>query len=98
VSVIFEEAAALWSEMSLDFFNYVDDCYNKALEVTNGVLVNAEGRAKKIDGYILFRSTKAFASKYASEELIEWWQTSPRLTMKEYERQWLSGRMEARLN
>lgn len=95
MSVIFEEAAALWSEMSVDFFNYVDDAYNKALEATNGVLVNSLGRSKKIDGYILFRSTKAFAQKYASEELIEWWQAYPRLTMNEFERQWLSGRMEA---
>lgn len=95
MSVIFQQAASLWSEMSVDFFNYVDDAYNKALEATNGVLVNAEGRAKHIDGYVLFRSTKAFANKYASEELLEWWKASPRLTMNEYELQWFSGRMES---
>jgi hypothetical protein len=80
--------------MSMDFMSYVDDAYNKALEATAGVLVNAEGRAKKIDGYILFRSNRAFSQKYASEELLEFWGTTPRLTMAEYELQWMSGNLD----
>ena len=92
-SAIFAEAAAQWSLMSVDFLSYVDDAYNKALEATAGVLVNNEGRAKHIDGYSLFRSNRTFAWKYASDELREWWELSPRLTMKEFELQWLQGRL-----
>ena len=94
MSAIFAEAAAQWGQMSMDFMAYVDDAYNKALEATAGVLVNNEGRAKHIDGYILFRSNRAFSNKYASEELLEHWRSYPRLTMAEYEQQWLEGRIE----
>jgi predicted GH43/DUF377 family glycosyl hydrolase len=94
LSPIFAEAARKWQEMSLEFMAYVDDAYNKALEATAGVLVNAEGRAKHIDGYILFRSNRAFSQKYASEELKEHWENHPRLTMIEYEKQWMEGRLE----
>lgn len=72
---------------------YVDDAYSKALEATAGVLVNAEGRAQHIDGYILFRGQRSFAMKYASEELLEHWKQHPRLTMAEYELQWMSGNL-----
>jgi hypothetical protein len=94
LSAIFAEAAAQWGQMSMDFMSYVDDAYNKALEATAGVLVNAEGRAKKIDGYILFRSNRAFSQKYASEELLEHWNSYPRLTMSEYELRWMSGNLD----
>lgn len=84
--------------MSLDFMSYVDDAYSKALEATAGVMVNAEGRAKHIDSYILYRSNRAYARKYASEELLEHWESHPRLTMAEYELQWVSGRIEYESN
>ena len=94
MSVIFAEAASKWSEMSMDFMAYIDSAYSQALEATAGVMVNAEGRAKHIDSYILFRSNRAYARKYASEELLEHWASFPRLTMVEYERQWLEGRVD----
>lgn len=93
MSAIFAEAAQQWGLMSMDFMAYVDDAYGKALEATAGVLVNQAGREQHIDGYILWRSRKAFAEKYASEELLEYWQTNPRLTMKEFEVQWMAGNM-----
>ena len=78
----------------MDFMSYVDDAYAKALEATAGVMVNAEGRAKHIDSYILYRSNRVYARKYASEELLEHWASFPRLTMAEYEVQWLSGNLD----
>ena len=78
----------------MDFMAYVDDAYAKALEATAGVMVNAEGRAKHINDYMLFRSNRVYARKYASEELLEHWETYPRLTMAEYERQWMSGNQD----
>jgi hypothetical protein len=79
--------------MSIDFLAYVDEAYGKALEATAGVLVNAAGREQHIDGYILFRGQRSFAMKYASEELLEYWEAHPRLTMAEYELQWMSGNL-----
>lgn len=91
MSTIFARAAEQWSEMQRDFLSYRDDAYWQALEATNGVLVNAEGRAQHIDGYTLFQSARRYSEKYASEELLAWWEANPRLTLKEFEAQWVSG-------
>lgn len=94
VSAIFARAAEQWSEMQADFLSYRDDAYWKALEATNGVLVNAAGKALHIDGFTLFQSARKYAEKYASEELLAWWEANPRLTLKEFEAQWVSGNIE----
>lgn len=91
MSAIFAKAAEQWSEMQADFTSYRDDAYWQALEGCRGVLVNAAGQRLHIDGYTLFVSARKYAEKYASEELLEWWRTHPRLTVKEFEAQWVSG-------
>ena len=91
MSTIFAKAAEQWAEMNADFISYRDDAYWKALDATNGVLVNAAGQRLHIDGYTLFVSARKYAEKYASEELLAWWLANPRLTLKEYEAQWISG-------
>jgi hypothetical protein len=55
-------------------------------------LVNKAGRAIGVDGDDLFTGPGGYAAKYASEELMEWWQKHPRLTLARYEIQWLKGR------
>lgn len=74
-----------------DYAGHVERAYNEALEATGGVLVNKLGRALHIDGYDLFTGPEARARKYASEELIEHWKHQPRLTLAQYEIQWLQG-------
>jgi len=91
MSAIFAKAAEQWAEMQADFLSYRDDAYWQALEATRGVLVNAAGRALHIDGYTLFVSNRTYSEKYASEELLDWWRTNPRLTQKQFEEQWVSG-------
>lgn len=54
---------------------------------TNGCLLNAEGRARGIDPMTLFIRNRAYAYRYASEELRDWWEQHPRVTFPEYERQ-----------
>jgi hypothetical protein len=80
--------------MRSDFLGHVDNEYDKALEACAGVLVNKAGRALCIDGYTLFTGTQRRADKYASEELKEYWETHPRLSLEDYELLWLSGQLQ----
>lgn len=89
-SVIFEQASRLWKDMRDDWENDVQYEYLAALEGTGGVLVNRKGRALHIDGLSLFTGPKDRAYKYASEELIEWWNHRPRMTLAEYEKTWFT--------
>lgn len=90
-SAIFAHAAEQWQVMKQDYVNHVDYQYLAAVEHTNGVLVNQLGRADGIDGYELFTGPWNRARKYASEELLEFWKQIPRLTLKDYEDQWVTG-------
>ncbi|ASN20674.1 hypothetical protein CGK93_14045 [Arthrobacter sp. YN] len=73
---------------------HVQAAYDKALEATGGVLVNKLGRALHIDGLDLFTGPVSRAHRYASWELLEHWQTTPRLSLKDFESQWVSGEVE----
>lgn len=92
-SAIFEAAARLYAKMRIDYERYLEREYDTAVESTGGVLVNSRGRALKIDGLDLLSGHKAYAMKYASEELLEYWKHHPRLTQAEYEAQWITGEM-----
>ncbi|OZB81568.1 MAG: hypothetical protein B7X41_16760 [Microbacterium sp. 14-71-5] len=61
--------------------------YIDAENATNGALLNAAGRRRRIDPMRLFLSNRAFAYCYASEELRDWWAEHPRITFPDYERQ-----------
>lgn len=93
-SAIFEQAAQQWHTMRSDFLGHVDAEYDKALEACSGVLVNKAGRAEHVDGYSLFTGSERKAKRFASEELLEYWETHPRLSLEDYELQWLSGQYE----
>lgn len=93
-SVIFEQAAQQWHTMRSDFLGHVDAEYDKALEHCSGVLVNNLGREQHVDGYDLFKGTQARADRYASEELKDYWTVHPRLSLVDYELQWMSGNLE----
>lgn len=91
LSAIFEIAASYWQDMKQDYQRHVDHQYLKALEECSGVLVNKEGRAQGIDGFTLFSGPTARAQKYASEELLEFWEKYPRRTMAQFEEKWIQG-------
>lgn len=80
--------------MKSDYLGHVDAEYDKALEFCSGVLVNKAGREQHVDGYNLFTGTQARADRYASEELKAYWLTSPRLSLMDFELQWMSGQIE----
>lgn len=91
MSAIFSRAAEAWQEMRGDYDSHVEHAYLAALEATSGVLVNAEGRALGIDGYTLFSGPLARARRYASWELLEHWESTPRLTLEQFEERWIAG-------
>jgi hypothetical protein len=88
-SAIFATAARNWQEMRRDFDRFLLAEYNQALIETGGVLVNKRGRALHIDGLSLFTGPEVRARRYASEELIEWWNRHPRKSMTQYEQEWI---------
>lgn len=90
-SPIFRRASHDWQRMRTDYERYLEHSYENALTGTGGVLVNKLGRSLKIDGLDLFTGPATRAQKYASEELIEWWRVNPRLSLEQYETQWVEG-------
>ena len=90
-STIFARAARDWAEMRQGYETYLRYAYETALEGTGGVLVNKEGRAKHVDGLSLFTGPRKLAEKYASEELLDYWKRFPRLSLEDYERNWVMG-------
>lgn len=88
----FERALADWREARAAYELYLLDAYEKAAEACRDALVNDRGRRAKIEPMSLFMGNRARAYAYASEELIEWWSTHPRMPFVEFERQWLANR------
>lgn len=93
-SAIFQLASRQWAEMHSEYQRYIEASYNRALEATGGVLVNSAGRAKHIDGYDLMTGPAIRAYRYASEELTDYWAHHPRLSMNDFETQWVEGNLE----
>lgn len=69
--------------------------YTEAETELNGKLLNRRGQAQKVDAVRLFSGPQGYAMAYASEELMEWWRTHPRMSFEDFERQayeaWLNG-------
>jgi hypothetical protein len=72
---------------SEEYQNYAMSQYNRALDDLNGVLLNAKGKAhaRGAGGSDLemniFRGSAATGRKYASEELLRWWEEQGRETL-----------------
>jgi hypothetical protein len=58
----------------------VDHAWLEAEQATNGNMLNRAGRAQGISDRALFTGPESVAVKYASEELLEHWQTHHRPT------------------
>ncbi|MFI9553714.1 phage minor capsid protein [Nonomuraea endophytica] len=79
---------------------WVEVQFIAAERYARGVLVNAEGRQRGIDGRSLLSGPAARAMKYASDELKTWWEKHPRVTLTEFRAQALgrdADRRAARL-
>ncbi|OZB80560.1 MAG: hypothetical protein B7X32_19130, partial [Microbacterium sp. 13-71-7] len=87
LSPILRDAFAHQRRLRDDFSAVRLQQYIDAENATNGALLNAAGRRRRIDPMRLFLSNRAFAYCYASEELRDWWAEHPRITFPDYERQ-----------
>ena len=63
----------------------VEFAWRQAEDATNGYMLNKAGRAQGIDERSLFTGPESRARRYASEELLEHWQTHPRPTARMFE-------------
>lgn len=86
-SASFGGAVATWRLLRAEYEDHLEAAYAEAVEATAGVLLNAKGKAKGVDSRSLFMGTLARARCYASEELLEHWDTRPRVTFAQFERE-----------
>lgn len=85
---IISEAFSAWRECRAEYDETLYAQYEAAESATNGAMLNARGREKGIDPFTLFMGNENRALAYASEELIEHWQSHPRITFEKFERAW----------
>jgi len=86
------EAFDAWRECRAEYDDTLYALYEAAEEATKGAMLNARGRAKGIDPFSLFMGTETRALAYASEELVEHWESHPRVTFAMFEKQWAAQR------
>lgn len=65
------------------FDNEANRAYLRAEDDTRGHLLNRDGRAAGIEPRTLFKGPDARARRYASDELLAWWDEHGRLTLDE---------------
>ncbi|KIP90176.1 hypothetical protein RU09_11900 [Microbacterium sp. MEJ108Y] len=85
---IVSEAFNAWRECRAEYDETLYAQFDAAEEATNGAMLNARGREKGIDPFTLFMGNETRARAYASEELLEHWETHPRITFTMFERKW----------
>jgi len=86
-SAVFGFARDTWRALRDEFETVRTAAYERAVDETNGALLNARGRAKGVDAWDLFIGPAARANAYASDELRDHWARHGRLTFAEFERQ-----------
>jgi len=89
---IVSDAFNAWRECRAAYDETLYQQYMAAEEATNGAMLNARGREKGIDPFTLFMGNQTRALAYASEELVEHWETHPRITYAMFEKQWQRDR------
>ena len=92
MSAIMRAAFEQWQRMRDDFELTRHAQYERAMAELRGELLNRRGRENHIDPYSLFMGPVNRAMAYASEELLEWWQTGDnnrRWTVEQFEKQWM---------
>jgi len=92
MSLLIAEAFAARRECREDYELALYANYVRAEAATNGALLNERGRKRDIDPFTLFMGNHVRAHAYASAELIEHWETHPRVTFAAFERRWVAER------
>jgi hypothetical protein len=69
-----------WTARRMERAEAIEQGWRAAEEATKGNRLNRRGRESSIDERTLFRGPESRARKYASEELLNWWEWNPRPT------------------
>lgn len=80
-------ALAYRDDLRMEFQDLLEAKQQQAERDCNGVLLNARGRAARVDAASLFYGPRARVDAYASEELRDWFARYGRVTFEEFERQ-----------
>jgi hypothetical protein len=91
MSAIMDAAFETYRMMRADFELYRHSRFLRAHTELRGELLNARGRAARIDAGTLFLGPWSRVELYASEELKDWFAQHGRLTVDEFETQWWNG-------
>lgn len=78
--------------VSAEWFDFAHAQYLAAESATRGNLLNKRGRAAGIEPFSLWQGPESRAMAYASWELAEFWQKSPRCTVQRYRDQLAAAR------
>ena len=92
MSLIFDAARDVWREMHDDYRTDLDRRIRAADEACHGYLVNRRGRAAGITPDSLFQGPADRAYRYATRELIDHWKDHPRVTLAQFEAEWIAAR------
>jgi hypothetical protein len=88
--------AARWAATYAAWHDAAHAQYIAAEAATNGYMLSREGDAAGIDPFDLWSGTEARLHRMASEELRNYLDANPRLTISEYHRQDRASRRAAR--
>jgi hypothetical protein len=94
MSLHFERALDEWRECREDYEMSLYAQYVRAEAVTNGCLLNDRGKRCDIDALSLFMGNETRARAYASAELLEHWESTPRVTFADFEHHWMANRAD----
>jgi hypothetical protein len=78
------------------FAEHAEETYWAAEEATNGYLRNALGERAGVSARSLFTGNEDRARKYASPELLDFWQQHGRMTLQDFTAGMLGGHMSQR--
>lgn len=87
---------ARWAAVYQQWYLWAHSQFIAAEDECRGNLVNKAGRADDIDPWELWTGSSAHARRYASEELLDFWEANPRLTVTEFREQIRASRRAER--
>ena len=91
MSPIFQYAADLYRDMRQEWDLLLEAEYAKAEEGSHGAMLNSLGRREAIDPYSLLIGPWSRVVKYATPELVEWFEEHGRPSPAQFEREWFNS-------
>lgn len=91
-SRIYDIAGELWTAMKADYEDELERRLAAADEACTGYLVNRRGKDAGLTSRDLFTGPADRAYRYATRELVDHWSEVGRLSLAQYEAEWLDSR------